>query len=112
LDLVTFTYMSFFMFLLGFFNLLYFKGMIRTAIGLQLIIFSGVFNFLGFSYYLYQGSLWDKTFSMLGLIVLYLLFFSIFFYGHSMLKKEDLDLFNQLNFFEWDKSIWWGEDSS
>ncbi|MGM0365648.1 MAG: hypothetical protein ACQEP5_03830 [Actinomycetota bacterium] len=112
MSLIIFIYISFFVFLIGFFSLLYFKGMIRAAIGLQLIIFSALLNFLGFSYHLYVGSLWDKTFSILGLVVLYLLLFSIFFYGHSTLKKENLDSFNQLNFFEWDKSIWWGEDNS
>jgi len=109
---IAFTYISFSVFLLGIFSLLYFRGMVRAAIGMQLIIFSGLFNFLIFSYHLYVGSVWDKTFSIMGLIVIYILLFSIFFYGYSTIKIDNKELFSGLNFFEWEKSIWWGEDDS
>ncbi len=112
MDLIIIIYISFFMFLGGIFSLVCLKGMTRAAIAFQLIILSGIFNFLGFAYHLYIGSLWDKTFSIMSLIVLYLLLFSIFFYGQSTLKKDNADLFNDVNFFEWDKSIWWGEDNN
>ncbi|MCG9479155.1 MAG: hypothetical protein K9H14_02985 [Actinomycetia bacterium] len=104
-------YISFFLFLLGLFDLIYFKGLVRVAWGLQLIIFSILINFLSFSFFLYQGSLWDKTMMIMALIPVYMLLFMLFFYAYSILEGERADLMIQLNFFEWDKSIWWGEDN-
>ncbi len=112
MGLVIIIYISFFIFLAGMFSLISCQGIIRAAIGLQLLIFSAMFNFLGFSYHLYIGSMWDKSFLIMALVVLYLLLFCIFFYAYSILKNNHLVLLDQLNFFEWDRSMWWGEDHS
>ena len=65
-----------------------------------------------FSYFLYQGSLWDKTFLMLGLIPVYMLLFMILFYAYTLWERDKAEVWQQLNFWEWGFSAWWGEDKS
>ncbi len=108
-----FIYGSFILFLLSFFGLIFIKGFARVVISLQVLIFSGIINFLSFSFILYQGSFWDKIFLMLGLVCLYLFLFCIIFYAHFKAKdNEILKYFNKLNFFETGRSSWWGEDKA
>jgi len=112
LNLIILVYASFFLFLWGLFALTYFKGLVRILWSLQIIIFSAVINFLVFSYFLYQGSLWDKTFLMLGLIPVYMLLFMILFYAYTLWERDKAEVWQQLNFWEWGFSAWWGEDKS
>ncbi len=100
------------MFLLSIFGLIYLKGLVKVIICLQIIIFSGIINFLGFSFILYQGSFWDKNFLILSLAIIYLFLFSIIFYAYYKTKDNEIFVyFKNLKFFEIDRSAWWGEDS-
>ncbi len=106
-------YFSFLLFLLGLFGILYFKNYMSHLLSLQLIIISGGINFLGFSKFLYQETIWDKIFIFIGIISIYLLVFLILFYGYSRLNDiyKEIEL-EDYRLFRIDKSDWWGDEHS
>jgi hypothetical protein len=79
------------------------------------MIVSALINFFSFSLFLYNESVWDKTFTLLGVISVYLLMFSIVYYnfatGGKTKDKELYGLRDDYLLFKLDKSDWWGEDT-
>ena len=109
-------YFSFLLFLLGLFGLLYSSDIVSILISFQFIIISSVINFISFSYFLYQDSVWANIFVFLGMISIYLLMFCIIFYSYLSFNNlnGDLDSRNVLRdfkLFKLDRSDWWGEDN-
>ena len=82
-------------------------------LSLQFIIISGGINFLGFSKFIYQETIWDKIFIFMGIISIYLLVFLILFYGYSRINDiyKEIEL-GDYRLFKIDKSDWWGDDHS
>jgi len=66
-------YFNFLIFLMGVFGIFYGKDIISVFISFQFIIISAVINFLSFSQFLYQNSLWDEIFVIIGIISIYFL---------------------------------------
>lgn len=104
-------YFSFFIFLIGIFGYIYKKDFVSKMISLQFILSSGIVNFLGFSHFVYQGSVFDKTFIILGLITVEFLLFSLLFYKYaSRSSRESSRIVDDYSLFSLDISDWWGED--
>jgi len=104
-------YFNFTLLLIGIFGILYSRDIISVLISLQLILTSGFVNFLGFSRFLYQHSIWDKVFIISGFTVVYLLMFCLIYYAY--LNKGELDrkeLYGEFKFFRITRDNWWGED--
>jgi NADH:ubiquinone oxidoreductase subunit K len=105
-------YANLLLLLIGVFGILYSKDIVSIFVSMQLIIISGVMNFLVFSQFLYQRSLWDKIFIILGVTIIYLVMFCLVYYLY--LNKDELSretLYNNFKFFKIKKSDWWGEDN-
>jgi len=104
-------YFSFILFLLGIFGVLYKKDFVSSMVSFQLIIFSAVINFLGFSHFIYQASTFDKVFILIGIIVLELYAFSILYYKYSS-RTYKLTVAGEEDHrvFVFCKSDWWGDD--
>ena len=109
------SYFSFSIFLLGLFGVSFYKSFLSILISFQLIIVSALINFFSFSLFLYSESVWDKTFTLLGIISVYLLMFSIVYYnfaiGGKIRDKAPFGLRDDYMLFKLDKSDWWGEDT-
>ncbi len=105
-------YANLLLLLIGIFGILYSKDIVSIFVSMQLIIISGVMNFLVFSQFLYQRSLWDKIFIILGVTIIYFVMFCLVYYLY--LNKDELSretLYNNFKFFKIKKSDWWGEDN-
>jgi hypothetical protein len=75
------------------------------------MIFSAVINFLGFSHFIYQGSIFDKVFTTIGIIVLELYLFSILYYKYaSRAYKFSAGEDEDYRIFVFCRSDWWGDD--
>ena len=115
MNLQLINYFSFLIFLLGLFGVSFYKSFLSILISFQLIIISALINFFSFSLFLYSESVWDKTFTLLGIISVYLLMFSIVYYNFATGGKiRDKALFGPRDdylLFKLDKSDWWGEDT-
>lgn len=104
-------YFSFLLFLLGIFGTFYSHDMVSLIISFQIIIISSVVNFLSFSQFLYQISVWDKVFILLGISVIYIFGFFIVFYSYSNINYiNKMDVLKNFRLFELNLSSWWGED--
>lgn len=105
-------YFDFLLFLMGVFGICYSSDIVSVFISYQFIIISAIINFLSFSQFLYQGSLWDKIFIIFGITSIYFLMFCIIY--HIYLKLDILDkevLYKDFKLFRIVSSDWWGEDS-
>ncbi len=115
MNLQLISYFSFSIFLLGLFGVSFYKNFLSIIISFQLIIFSTLINFFSFSLFLYNESVWDKIFTLLGIISVYLLMFSIVYYkfatGGKIREKAPLGSRDDYMLFKLDKSDWWGEDN-
>jgi len=115
LNLQLISYFSFSIFLLGLFGVSFYKSFLSKVISFQLIIVSALINFFSFSLFLYNESVWDKTFTLLGIISVYLLMFSIVYYnfatGEKIRGKAPSGPRDEYLLFKLDKSDWWGEDT-
>ena len=115
MNLQLINYFSFLIFLVGLFGVSFYKSFLSILISLQLIIVSALINFFSFSLFLYSESVWDKTFTLLGTISVYLLMFSILYYnfatGGKIRDKAPFGPGDDYLLFKLDKSDWWGEDS-
>ncbi|MEA2016542.1 MAG: hypothetical protein U9O59_07590 [Actinomycetota bacterium] len=97
--------------LIGVFGIFYSRDIISVFVSLQFIIISGFINFIGFSRFLYQHSLWDKIFIISGVTIIYFLLFCIIYYLY--LKNdapETEELYEEFKIFRIKKEDWWGED--
>ncbi len=114
MNLQIINYFSFLIFLLGLFGVSFYKSFLSVLISFQLIIVSGLINFFSFSLFLYNESVWDKTFTLLGIISVYLLMFSIVYYNFAtsgkIRNKATIRSGDDYLLFKLDKSDWWGED--
>ena len=107
-------FFNFLIFLMGVFGIFYSKDIISVFVSFQFIIISAVINFLNFSQFLYQSSLWGEIFVILGITSIYFLMFCIVYHVHIYLKMDSLDreaLFREFKLFKITKSDWWGEDN-
>jgi NADH:ubiquinone oxidoreductase subunit K len=115
LNLQLISYFSFSIFLLGLFGVSFYKSFLSILISFQLIIFSALINFFSFSLFLYNESVWDKAFTLLAIISVYLLMFSIVYYNFTasgnIKDKSPFGLRDDYFLFKLDKSDWWGEDT-
>lgn len=115
MNLQLISYFSFSIFLLGLFGVSFYKSFLSKVISFQLIIVSALINFFSFSLFLYSESVWDKTFTLLGIISVYLLMFSIVYYnfatGEKIRDKAPSGPRDEYLLFKLDKSDWWGEDT-
>jgi len=115
LNLQLITYFSFLILLSGLFGVSFYKSFLSILISFQLIIVSALINFFSFSLFLYNESVWDKTFTLLGIISVYLLMFSIVYYnfatGGKIRDKAPFGPGDDYPLFKLDKSDWWGEDT-
>lgn len=104
-------YFSLLIFLMGVFGLFYSSDIISIFISFQLILISAVLNFLSFSQFLYQSSLWDKTFIIFGIISIYFLMFSVIYYFYIKLDILDKEaLHREFKLFKITRRDWYGED--
>lgn len=105
-------YFSFLLFLLGVFGILYSNSIVSLLISFQFIITSSGINFLSFSQFLYQNSVWDKIFIFSGMVSLYVFMFCIIFYSYSSFKYLDNEVnLGRFKLFEMNLSSWWGDDN-
>ena len=105
-------YFNFLVFLMGVFGIFYSMDIISVFISYQFIIISAVINFLSFSQFLYQSSLWDKIFIIFGITSLYFLMFSIIYYFYLRLDILDKEaLRRDFKLFKITRHDWWGEDN-
>ncbi len=105
-------YFNFLLFLMGVFGIFYSRDIISVFISYQFIIISAVINFLNFSQFLYQSSLWDKIFIIFGITSLYFLMFCIIYYIYLKLDILDKEaLYRDFKLFKITRSDWWGEDN-
>ncbi|MCL4418124.1 MAG: hypothetical protein M1365_15805 [Actinobacteria bacterium] len=115
MNLQIISYFGFLIFLLGLFGISFYKSFLSILISFQLLIISALINFFSFSLFLYSESVWDKTFTLLSIISVYLLMFSIVYYNFAADGKLiDKALFKSRDnyfLFKLDKSDWWGEDT-
>ncbi len=115
MNLQLISYFSFLIFLLGLFGVSFYKGFLSILISFQIIIISALINFFSFSLFLYNESVWDKIFTLLGIISVYLLMFSIVYYnfatGGKIRGKVSFGTRDDFMLFKLDKSDWWGEDN-
>jgi NADH:ubiquinone oxidoreductase subunit K len=103
-------YFSLLVFLMGIFGIFYSRDIISVFISFQFILISAVINFLSFSQFLYQSSLWDEIFIVFGIASMYFLMFCIISYFYLKLdlldrKALDRDFF----MFKVERHDWWGE---
>lgn len=106
-------YFSFLIFLLGIFGASFSRGFLSIIISFQFIIISALCNFLAFSLFLYEASVWDKTFIFIAFAGIYLLLFAIVFYNYSrQTNVYELDARKDFGLFKFDRSDWWGEEKS
>jgi NADH:ubiquinone oxidoreductase subunit K len=102
---------SFAIFLLGIFGLSFYRSFLSAIIAFQFIIFSATIIFFSFSLFLYNSSVWDKTFIFFAFASIYILQFLIVFYNYStQTGVYELDVKKDFRFFIFSKSDWWGED--
>ncbi len=104
-------YFNLILLLIGVFGIFYSRDIISVFVSLQFIIFSGFINFLGFSRFLYQNSLWDKIFIISGVTVMYFLMFCIIYYlylNQGVLSRKKL--YEEFKIFRMTRDNWWGED--
>ena len=106
-------FLGFTLFLLGIFGATYSRRFLSVIVSFQLIIISALINFYGFSLFIYEASTWDKTFILLAFMSIYLAVFSIVFYNYSrQTGVYELDVREDMRLFKFEKSDWWGEDST
>ncbi len=104
-------YFNLLILLIGIFGMIYSRDIISAIVSLQLVVISGLMNFLVFSHFLYRYSLWDRMFIIPGVTVIYLVMFCLIYYLY--LNKDKLDrqeLYRDFRLFKITKSDWWGED--
>jgi len=111
LNLQYIVYLSFLIFLLGIFGASFSRSFLSIIISFQFIILSSMSNFFAFSLFLYDSSVWDKTFIFFALTCIYLLLFAIVFYNYSrQTGVYELDARKDFGLFKFDRSDWWGEE--
>jgi len=97
--------------LIGVFGIFYSRNIISVFVSFQFIIISGFINFLGFSRFLYQHSLWDKIFIISGATMIYFLMFCITYYLYLNNDTRGIkELYKEFKMFRVKKEDWWGED--
>ncbi len=105
-------YFNLLLFLMGLFGICYSKDIVSVFISYQFIIISAVINFLSFSQFLYQSSLWDKIFIIFGITSVYFLMFCIIYYIYLKLDVLDKEtLYRDFKLFRITRSDWCGEDN-
>ncbi|HEY4662858.1 MAG TPA: hypothetical protein VIH07_04185 [Candidatus Humimicrobiaceae bacterium] len=104
-------YFSLLVFLMGIFGIFYNRDIISVFISFQFIIISAVINFLSFSQFLYQSSLWDEIFIIFGIASIYFLMFCIICYFYLKLDLLDREALNRdFILFKVVRHDWCGED--
>ena len=105
-------YFNFLLFLMGVFGIFYSKNIISVFVSYQFIIISATINFLSFSQFLYQRSLWGGIFIIFGITSIYFLMFCIINYIYLKLDPLDKEmLYREFRLFKITRSDWWGEDN-
>ncbi len=105
-------YFNFLLLLIGVFGIFYSKDIISVFISFQFIIISASMNFLSFSQFLYQRSLWDKIFIIFGITIIYFLMFCLIYYIYSNREIPGKEmLYKEFKIFEIVRNDWWGEDN-
>lgn len=105
-------YFNFLLFLMGVFGIFYSKNIISAFVSYQFIIISATINFLSFSQFLYQRSLWGGIFIIFGIASIYFLMFCIICYIYLKLDLLDKEmLYREFRLFKITRSDWWGEDN-
>ena len=105
------SFISFLIFLLGIFGASFCRGFLSIIISFQFVIISSLCNFFAFSLFLYESSVWDKTFIFFAYASIYLLLFAIVFYNYSrQTNVYELDARKDYGLFKFDLSDWWGEE--
>jgi len=105
------TYFSLLVFLMGIFGIFYSRDIISVLISFQFILISAVINFLGFSQFLYQSSLWDEIFIIFGIASIYFLMFCVISYFYLKLDLLDRKVLNRdFKLFKVERHDWCGED--
>ena len=103
-------YISFLMFILGLFGVLYSKDIVSILISLQFIIMSGGINFISFSQTVYQDPLRGMIFVFMAFITIYLFLFAFIFYIYINLTHFDSEsLLKDFVLFKLNKRDWWGD---
>jgi len=111
LNLQYIVFLSFFIFLLGIFGASFSRSFLSIIISFQFIIISSLCNFFAFSLFLYESSVWDKTFVFIAFAGIYLLLFAIVFYNYSrQTNVYELDARKDFGLFKFEGSDWWGEE--
>ena len=96
---------------MGVFGIFYSKDIISVFVSYQFMIISAVINFLCFSQFLYQCSLWGGMFIIFGVVSIYFLMFCIICYIYLKLDPLDKEmLYREFRLFKITGSDWWGED--
>src|SRR4030066_1332027 len=104
-------YFSLLVFLMGIFGIFYSRDNISVFISFQFIIISAVINFLSFSQFLYQSSLWDEIFIIFVIASIYFLMFCIISYFYLKLDLLDKKALSRDFFiFKVERHNWCGED--
>ena len=104
-------FISFLIFLLGVFGASFCRSFLSIIISFQFMIMSSICNFFAFSLFLYEESVWDKTFVFFAFASIYLLLFAIVFYNYSrQTNVYELDARKDFGLFKFDLSDWWGEE--
>ena len=105
-------YFNFLLFLMGVFGIFYSKNIISVFVSYQFIIISAIINFLSFSQFLYQRSLWSGIFIIFGITTIYFLMFCIIYYIYLKLDPLDKEmLYREFRLLKIIRSDWWGEDN-
>lgn len=103
-------YISFLMFILGLFGVLYSKDIVSILISLQFIIMSGGINFISFSQTVYQAPLRGMIFVFMAFITIYLFLFAFIFYIYINLTHFDSEsLLKDFVLFKLNIRDWWGD---
>lgn len=103
-------YISFALFIIGLFGVLFFKNITAAIISIQFIIVSSMINFLSFSQILYETATAVLAFVLLSIFLIIIFQFAIIVYLYSNLNEPKLgttEFENNLFFFSLDE--WLGE---
>lgn len=102
---------SFIMFILGLFGILYAKDIVSVLIASQFIIMSGGVNFISFSQTVYQAPLRGMLFVFLAFMTLYLFLFALVFYLYIHLTHFDSEsLLKDFMLYKLNIRDWWGDE--
>jgi NADH:ubiquinone oxidoreductase subunit K len=111
LNLVYIFSISFILFLIGLFSVLFFNDIIKQIISIQFILASSLINFLSFSQTLYDSSTIIIIFVLLSVFLIILFQFLIIIYLYLNFTKYDFKIVKFENsLFYFNLKEWMGEE--